>query len=84
MYQPVTVVTPQGQVVTQALSPGTIRIQNSQVRVPFLWEGSGASHAGLICSLCLKIVCLKLAFLELPPVNFGVRVLSLVYSSSPL
>lgn len=31
MYQPVTVVTPQGQVVTQALSPGTIRIQNSQV-----------------------------------------------------
>nr|XP_020671020.1 homeobox protein PKNOX1-like [Pogona vitticeps] len=31
VYQPVTVVTPQGQVVTQALSPGTIRIQNSQV-----------------------------------------------------
>ncbi|XP_065434168.1 homeobox protein PKNOX1 isoform X7 [Chrysemys picta bellii] len=30
VYQPVTVVTPQGQVVTQALSPGTIRIQNSQ------------------------------------------------------
>ncbi|XP_030635968.1 homeobox protein PKNOX1 isoform X2 [Chanos chanos] len=31
VYQPVTVVTPQGQVVTQALSPGTIRIQNSQL-----------------------------------------------------
>lgn len=45
MYQPVTVVTPQGQVVTQALSPGTIRIQNSQVRVPFLGEGLGVSGA---------------------------------------
>lgn len=33
VYQPVTVVTPQGQVVTQALSPGTIRVQNNQVRV---------------------------------------------------
>lgn len=33
MYQPVTVVTPQGQVVTQALSPGTIRVQNNQVCV---------------------------------------------------
>ncbi|XP_062865445.1 homeobox protein PKNOX1 [Trichomycterus rosablanca] len=32
VYQPVTVVTPQGQVVTQALSPGTIRIQNSQLQ----------------------------------------------------
>lgn len=31
VYQPVTVVTPQGQVVTQALSPGTIRVQNNQV-----------------------------------------------------
>ncbi|XP_059355637.1 homeobox protein PKNOX1.1 isoform X2 [Carassius carassius] len=31
VYQPVTVVTPQGQVVTQAISPGTIHIQNSQV-----------------------------------------------------
>nr|KAF6474677.1 hypothetical protein HJG63_010852 [Rousettus aegyptiacus] len=41
VYQPVTVVTPQGQVVTQALSPGTIRIQNSQVRVLFLRKGSG-------------------------------------------
>ncbi|MEQ2293030.1 Homeobox protein pknox1 [Ameca splendens] len=30
VYQPVTVVTPQGQVVTQALSPGTIRVQNNQ------------------------------------------------------
>nr|XP_048307256.1 homeobox protein PKNOX1 isoform X4 [Myodes glareolus] len=33
VYQPVTVVTPQGQVVTQALSPGTIRIQNSQLQL---------------------------------------------------
>lgn len=33
VYQPVTVVTPQGQVVTQALSPGTIRVQNNQVCV---------------------------------------------------
>ncbi|XP_054603225.1 homeobox protein PKNOX1.1 isoform X3 [Nothobranchius furzeri] len=31
VYQPVTVVTPQGQVMTQALSPGTIRVQNNQV-----------------------------------------------------
>lgn len=31
VYQPVTVVTPQGQVVTQTISPGTIRIQNTQV-----------------------------------------------------
>ncbi|KTF87572.1 hypothetical protein cypCar_00003608 [Cyprinus carpio] len=34
VYQPVTVVTPQGQVVTQTLSPGTIRIQNSQHPYP--------------------------------------------------
>ncbi|XP_049730918.1 homeobox protein PKNOX1 isoform X3 [Elephas maximus indicus] len=33
VYQPVTVVTPQGQVVTQALSPGTVRIQNSQLQL---------------------------------------------------
>ncbi|KAL2087375.1 hypothetical protein ACEWY4_016203 [Coilia grayii] len=33
VYQPVTVVTPQGQVVTQALSPGTIRIQNTQLQL---------------------------------------------------
>ncbi|PWA19102.1 hypothetical protein CCH79_00018647, partial [Gambusia affinis] len=32
VYQPVTVVTPQGQVVTQALSPGTIRVQNNQLQ----------------------------------------------------
>uniref|UniRef100_A0A9J7X1R4 Pbx/knotted 1 homeobox 1.1 n=2 Tax=Cyprinus carpio TaxID=7962 RepID=A0A9J7X1R4_CYPCA len=31
VYQPVTVVTPQGHVVTQAISPGTIHIQNSQI-----------------------------------------------------
>ncbi|KAL4609099.1 homeobox protein PKNOX1 [Arapaima gigas] len=33
VYQPVTVVTPQGQVVTQALSPATIRIQNTELQV---------------------------------------------------
>ncbi|KAG8507168.1 Homeobox protein PKNOX1 [Galemys pyrenaicus] len=33
VYQPVTVVTPQGQVVTQALPPGTIRIQNPQLQL---------------------------------------------------
>ncbi|XP_069059066.1 homeobox protein PKNOX1 isoform X2 [Pleurodeles waltl] len=33
VYQPVTVVTPQGQVMTQTLSPGTIRIQNSQLQL---------------------------------------------------
>lgn len=37
VYQPVTVVTPQGQVVTQALSPGTIRVQNNQVVHLSLW-----------------------------------------------
>lgn len=40
VYQPVTVVTPQGQVVTQALSPGTIRVQNNQV-LPVLHVSSG-------------------------------------------
>ncbi|KAJ8246712.1 hypothetical protein GJAV_G00254560 [Gymnothorax javanicus] len=30
VYQPVTVVPPQGQVVTQALSPGTVHMQNTQ------------------------------------------------------
>ncbi|MGH0128554.1 UNVERIFIED_CONTAM: hypothetical protein FKN15_040254 [Acipenser sinensis] len=33
VYHPVTVVTPQGQVVTQALSPGTVRIQNTQLQL---------------------------------------------------
>ncbi|KTF92248.1 hypothetical protein cypCar_00006013 [Cyprinus carpio] len=33
VYQPVTVVTPQGQVLTQALSPGTIHLQNSQLQL---------------------------------------------------
>ncbi|XP_057182721.1 homeobox protein PKNOX1.1 [Triplophysa rosa] len=33
LYQPVTVVTPQGKVVTQAISPGTIHIQNSQLQL---------------------------------------------------
>ncbi|XP_056145281.1 homeobox protein PKNOX1.1 isoform X2 [Lampris incognitus] len=35
VYQPVTVVTPQGQVVTQGLSPGTIRVQNNQLQLQF-------------------------------------------------
>ncbi|XP_028992205.1 homeobox protein PKNOX1.1 isoform X1 [Betta splendens] len=35
VYQPVTVVTPQGQVVTQSLSPGTIRVQNNQLQLQF-------------------------------------------------
>ncbi|XP_076858709.1 homeobox protein PKNOX1.1 isoform X2 [Brachyhypopomus gauderio] len=33
VYQPVTVVTPQGHVVTQTISPGSIRIQNSQLQL---------------------------------------------------
>ncbi|XP_029028919.1 homeobox protein PKNOX2 isoform X1 [Betta splendens] len=33
LYQPVAMVTSQGQVLTQALAPGTIQIQNSQVNV---------------------------------------------------
>lgn len=32
LYQPVAMVTSQGQVLTQALPPGTIQIQNSQVK----------------------------------------------------
>ncbi|OBS66843.1 hypothetical protein A6R68_04614, partial [Neotoma lepida] len=45
VYQPVTVVTPQGQVVTQALSPGTIRIQNSQLNqdLSILHQEDGSS-----------------------------------------
>ncbi|XP_028292271.1 homeobox protein PKNOX1.1 isoform X4 [Gouania willdenowi] len=35
VYQPVTVVTPQGQVVTQTLSPGTLRVQNNQLQLQF-------------------------------------------------
>ncbi|XP_071995159.1 homeobox protein PKNOX1 isoform X2 [Engystomops pustulosus] len=44
VYQPVTVVTPQGQVVAQALSPGTIRIQNSQLQLQ-LSQDLGLLHA---------------------------------------
>ncbi|KAK2089869.1 hypothetical protein P7K49_032535 [Saguinus oedipus] len=65
VYQPVTVVTPQGQVVTQTLSPGTIRIQNSQVCVPFsgrLWGRVlptwGTGTASTSPSVCLKSLCL--------------------------
>ncbi|XP_008325986.1 homeobox protein PKNOX1 isoform X3 [Cynoglossus semilaevis] len=35
VYQPVTVVTPQGQVVTQTLSPRTIHVQNNQLQLQF-------------------------------------------------
>ncbi|KAI4897353.1 hypothetical protein NFI96_002522 [Prochilodus magdalenae] len=56
VYQPVTVLTPEGQVVTQALSPGTIHIQNSQLQLQlnqdlsFLSqdEGSSKSKRGIL------------------------------------
>ncbi|NP_001089851.1 uncharacterized protein LOC734917 [Xenopus laevis] len=56
VYQPVTVVTPQGQLVAQALSPGTIRFQNSQLQLQlsqdlgFLHsdEGSGKNKRGVL------------------------------------
>ncbi len=48
VYQPVTVVTPRGQLVTQTLSPGTIRIQNSQVRRR---QQTHSSHATFRVSL---------------------------------
>ncbi|XP_005751628.1 homeobox protein PKNOX1.1 isoform X2 [Pundamilia nyererei] len=44
VYQPVTVVTPQGQVVTQALSPGTIRVQNNQLQLQFHQDLNLFSH----------------------------------------
>ncbi|KAM9851278.1 homeobox protein PKNOX1.1 isoform 2-T2 [Aulostomus maculatus] len=44
VYQPVTVVTPQGQVVTQALSPGTIRVQNNQLQLQFHQELNLFNH----------------------------------------
>lgn len=65
MYQPVTVVTPQGQVVTQALSPGTIRIQNSQVRC--LLDGLVVSRLGrvqwgwLSGLLLVTVICCQVA-----------------------
>ncbi len=37
LYQPVAMVTSQGQVLTQALPPGTIQIQNSQVKPSDRW-----------------------------------------------
>lgn len=37
LYQPVAMVTSQGQVLTQALPPGTIQIQNSQVKMSDRW-----------------------------------------------
>uniref|UniRef100_A0A8C5LVX2 PBX/knotted 1 homeobox 1 n=1 Tax=Leptobrachium leishanense TaxID=445787 RepID=A0A8C5LVX2_9ANUR len=56
VYQPVTVVTPQGQVVAQALSPGTIRIQNSQLQLQLSQDlgllhsddGSGKNKRGVL------------------------------------
>lgn len=47
VYQPVTVVTPQGHVMTQAISPGKIHIQNSQVCTSFM-------HTA--CTNCLKVI----------------------------
>ncbi|XP_067371823.1 homeobox protein PKNOX1.1 isoform X2 [Channa argus] len=44
VYQPVTVVTPQGQVVTQALSPGTIRVQSNQLQLQFHQDLSLFNH----------------------------------------
>lgn len=37
LYHPVAMVTSQGQVLTQALPPGTIQIQNSQVKLSDWW-----------------------------------------------
>ncbi|XP_075703368.1 homeobox protein PKNOX1 isoform X1 [Rhinoderma darwinii] len=56
VYQPVTVVTPQGQLVAQALSPGTIRIQNSQLQLQLSQDlgllhtddGSGKNKRGVL------------------------------------
>ncbi|XP_053561676.1 homeobox protein PKNOX1 isoform X2 [Bombina bombina] len=56
VYQPVTVVTPQGQVVAQAISPGTIRIQNSQLQLQLSQDlgllhsddGSGKNKRGVL------------------------------------
>ncbi|XP_030199584.1 homeobox protein PKNOX1.1 isoform X2 [Gadus morhua] len=44
VYQPVTVVTPQGQLVTQAISPGTIRVQNNQLQLQFHQDLNAFSH----------------------------------------
>ncbi|OXB79550.1 UNVERIFIED_CONTAM: hypothetical protein H355_000366 [Colinus virginianus] len=64
VYQPVTVVTPQGQVVTQALSPGTIRIQNSQVRfMGFIWYIIGFTNfviRTIVCNSSVIILQLQL------------------------
>lgn len=38
LYQPVAMVTSQGHVLTQALPPGTIQIQNSQVKQSGRWR----------------------------------------------
>ncbi|KAJ8352589.1 hypothetical protein SKAU_G00240650 [Synaphobranchus kaupii] len=44
VYQPITVVTSQGQLVTQALSPGTIRIQNTQLQLQLNQDLSFFNH----------------------------------------
>ncbi|KAM9317483.1 homeobox protein PKNOX1 [Gastrophryne carolinensis] len=56
VYQPVTVVTPQGQVVAQALSPTNLRIQNSQLQLQLSQDlgllhsddGSGKNKRGVL------------------------------------
>ncbi|XP_075436663.1 homeobox protein PKNOX1 isoform X2 [Ascaphus truei] len=56
VYQPVTVVTPQGHVVAQTMSPGTIRIQNSQLQLQLSQDlgllhsddGSGKNKRGVL------------------------------------
>ncbi|XP_068122432.1 homeobox protein PKNOX1 isoform X2 [Hyperolius riggenbachi] len=56
VYQPVTVVTPQGQVVAQAISPANIRIQNSQLQLQLSQDlgllhsddGSGKNKRGVL------------------------------------
>lgn len=80
--------------MTQALSPGTIRIQNSQVCEPSLWRGGEdwegeeelprvevQVEAGWSHSLWVKITYLILALMQQPPVNLNVSVLFLFYSS---
>ncbi|KAJ3592091.1 hypothetical protein NHX12_007220 [Muraenolepis orangiensis] len=44
VYQPVTLVTPQGQLMTQSISPGTIRVQNNQLQLQFHQDLSLFGH----------------------------------------
>ncbi|XP_059417549.1 homeobox protein PKNOX1-like isoform X3 [Carassius carassius] len=61
VYQPVTVVTPQGQVVTQAISPGTIHIQNSQVWMTL----QQSTHTHLLRSRADSLISDSFYFLQL-------------------